>query len=81
VWNGGILPWAGHAMARAERPSASKGSPANPFTWEDAVEKSGRYTRSLLVAERATALIDAIGGLDHVTDVAEVARLAAGAHW
>jgi 2-methylcitrate dehydratase PrpD len=72
-----VLECAGQHHTLVTRPY--KGSPANPFTWEDAVEKFRRYTRSLLAAGRATALIDAIGGLEHVTDMADVARLVAAA--
>lgn len=52
-----------------------KGSPRDPFTWPEACEKFRRYTATVLSAERATAVIDTIGRLEHVQDMAEVARL------
>lgn len=55
-----------------------KGSPRNPFTWDEACEKFRRFTASLLPAERATALIDLIGQLEHLTDTAQVAQRMAG---
>ena len=54
-----------------------KGSPLNPFTWDDAVEKFRRYTASVLSAQRATAIVDAVGGLDKTADLADVAPLLA----
>src|SRR3989454_7761768 len=59
------------------RPRPHKGSPANPFTWEEAVEKFRRYTASVLGAQRTTAIIDAVGGLENVPDMADVAPLLA----
>jgi 2-methylcitrate dehydratase PrpD len=52
-----------------------KGSPRNPFTWAEACEKFRRYTASVLGPPRATAIVDAVGGLERVTDMADVARL------
>jgi 2-methylcitrate dehydratase PrpD len=54
-----------------------KGSPRNPFTWDDACEKFRRYTSSLLSADRATSIIDAIARLETVADMTDVARLLA----
>lgn len=54
---------------------AYKGSPPNPFTWDEASEKFRRYTASMLGASQATAIVDAISDLDHVTDLSEVAQL------
>ncbi|PYM89920.1 MAG: hypothetical protein DME04_24810 [Candidatus Rokuibacteriota bacterium] len=62
---------------RALRTRPHKGSPLDPFTWDDAVEKFRRYTASVLGAQRATAIVDAVGDLDKVTDMADVARLLA----
>jgi 2-methylcitrate dehydratase PrpD len=56
---------------------AYKGSSRNPFTWDDACEKFRRYTRSVLDPAHATRLIDVVGGLEHVTDMSDVARLVA----
>ena len=63
---------------RRTRPtSPHKGSPLDPFTWDDAVEKFRRYTASVLSPQRATAIVDAVGGLDKAADLAEVASLLA----
>jgi 2-methylcitrate dehydratase PrpD len=53
-----------------------KGAPSNPFTWAEACEKFRRYTASVIDAPRAAAIIDLVAGLERVTDVAELARLA-----
>jgi len=54
-----------------------KGSPLNPFTWPEACEKFRRYTASVLDAERAGAVVDAVGNLERASDMAEIARLVA----
>src|SRR2546426_11234859 len=59
------------------RTQSHKGSPPNPFTWEEAVEKFRRYTATVLGGQRAKAIIDAIGGLEHGGDMADVAGLLA----
>jgi 2-methylcitrate dehydratase PrpD len=59
------------------RTRSYKGSPRNPFTWEEACEKFRRYTASVLGPQRATTIIDAVGRLERVTDMAEVTRLIA----
>jgi 2-methylcitrate dehydratase PrpD len=56
-----------------------KGSPSNPFTWDEASEKFRRYTASLLGAPQATAIIGAIGALGSRADVGDFARLLARA--
>jgi 2-methylcitrate dehydratase PrpD len=53
-----------------------KGSPRNPFTWPEACEKFCRYTTTVLPAERAAAIIAAIGRLEEAADLADIARLA-----
>src|SRR2546426_502549 len=76
VWPAEILiECAGQQHSLRTRPH--KGSPPNPFTWDEACEKFGRYTASVLDAQQATAIIDAVGGLEQVTDMADVARLLA----
>jgi 2-methylcitrate dehydratase PrpD len=52
-----------------------KGSPPNPFTWDEACEKFRRYTASIIGAPQATAIVDAVGALERTPDVADVARL------
>ena len=59
------------------RTGPHKGSPANPFTWDEICEKFRRYTASIIDASRATALIDVVGGLEHVSDMNDIARLVA----
>src|SRR6266436_7755160 len=59
------------------RTQPHKGSPPNPFTWEEAREKFRRYTASVLGAQRTTAIIDAVGGLENVPDMADVEPLLA----
>jgi len=54
-----------------------KGSPPNPFTWEEAVEKFGRYTVTVLGGQRSEVIIDPVGGLEHGRDMADVAGLLA----
>jgi 2-methylcitrate dehydratase PrpD len=54
-----------------------KGSSLNPFTWDDACEKFRRYSRSIVSADRAAAIVDAVGRLERIDDVADLARLTA----
>lgn len=54
-----------------------KGSPSNPFTWDEAGEKFRRYTASLLGAPQATAVIGAVGALGSGADLGDLARLLA----
>ena len=76
VWRSEILiECAGKQHAVEARPY--KGSTRNPFTWDDACEKFRRFTRSVLAAPRAEAIIEAVGDLEAQDDVAEIARLAA----
>jgi 2-methylcitrate dehydratase PrpD len=69
------LEGAGQSYTFATQPH--KGSPRNPFTWEEVCEKFQRFTTSLISARQAVALIEAVQALDQVTDMAEVARLIA----
>jgi 2-methylcitrate dehydratase PrpD len=55
--------------------SAHKGSPHNPLTWSDACEKFSRYTRTLIGEPQASAIIDAVGDLEHQRDMASIAEL------
>jgi len=76
VWPAEILiECAGQRHTLRTRPH--KGSPVNPFTWEEAVEKFRRYTASVLGAQQATAIIDPVGRLEHEGDMAHVAGLLA----
>jgi 2-methylcitrate dehydratase PrpD len=70
-----LLDCAGQHHTLRTRPY--KGSPRNPFTWAEACEKFRRYTASILSAQQATAIINAVGGLEQVADMADIARLVA----
>ena len=70
-----IVECAGRRHTLRTRPY--KGSPPNPFTWGEACEKFRRYTASVLGAQQATAIIAAIGRLEEVADMADVAPLLA----
>lgn len=76
LWRAEILiECAGERHTLSTRPY--KGSPANPFTWDEVCEKFRRYTASILEAPGATALIDAVGRLEQAADLADVAQLIA----
>ena len=70
-----LIECAGQRHTLRTRPY--KGSPRDPFTWQDACEKFRRYTASVLSVPQSTTIIDAIGGLEKVADMADVARLVA----
>jgi 2-methylcitrate dehydratase PrpD len=57
--------------------SPHKGSPHNPLTWADACEKFSRYTRTLIDAPQARAIIDAVADLENQSDMARIATLLA----
>ncbi|MGE3539116.1 MAG: MmgE/PrpD family protein [Candidatus Tectimicrobiota bacterium] len=67
------LDYAGQTYTLATQPH--KGSPLNPFTWQEVCEKFRRYTASLLPSQQATALIDTVARLEQLTDMAELASL------
>ncbi len=50
-----------------------KGSPSNPFTWDEASEKFRRYTASVLDSPSATAIVRAVAGLERTGDMGDVA--------
>src|SRR2546426_1038410 len=62
-----VIECAGRRHTLRTRPH--KGSPANPFTWEEAEEKFRRYTASGLDTPQATAVIGAVAELEHATDM------------
>jgi 2-methylcitrate dehydratase PrpD len=57
------------------RTQPHKGSPSNPFTWDDACEKFRRYTAAILEPKRATAIVEAVSRCEQAADVAAVARI------
>src|SRR5437899_8676547 len=66
-----VIECAGRRHTLRTRPH--KGSPANPFTWEEAEEKLRRYTASVLDTRQATAVIGAVAELEHATDMSALA--------
>ena len=52
-----------------------KGSPTNPMTWEDATEKFSRYAGLVIDKGQVSEIIEAIGDLDHASDMADIAKL------
>jgi 2-methylcitrate dehydratase PrpD len=52
-----------------------KGSPSNPFTWDDVCEKFRRYTAAILDPARAAAIVEAVNGCEQAADAAAVARM------
>ena len=74
VWPAEIsIECAGQRHTLRTRPH--KGSPANPFTWAEAVEKFRRYTASVLDARRTTAIVDAVDGLERVAAMGDLTRV------
>src|SRR5262249_6298354 len=70
-----LLEYAGQRVTLTTQPH--KGSPHNPFTWEEVCDKFRRCTAAMLSARQATALIDSVGALEQASDMAEVAQLVA----
>jgi 2-methylcitrate dehydratase PrpD len=56
---------------------AHKGSPRNPFTWDEICHKFRRFTASIISRKQAEEIIAAVGHLEQVGDMAEVAQAAA----
>src|SRR5262245_32312361 len=70
-----LLEYAGQRVTVTTQPH--KGSPQNPFTWKEVCAKFRRCTAAMVSARQVTALIDAVGALEQVSDMAEVAQLVA----
>src|SRR5215831_14334238 len=68
-----VLEYAGERVTLPTQPH--KGSPHNPFTWDDVCDKFRRFTASIISTRQATALIEAIGSLEQAADMATVAQL------
>ena len=56
-----------------------KGSPSNPFTWDEASEKFRRYTASVFGAPQATDIVGAVGALGAGVALSDLIRLLARA--
>jgi 2-methylcitrate dehydratase PrpD len=54
-----------------------KGSPRNPFTWDEICHKFRRFTAPIISARQADEVIEAVGHLEQVLDIAEVAHAVA----
>jgi 2-methylcitrate dehydratase PrpD len=54
-----------------------KGSPRNPYTWEEICHKFRRFTAPLISTKQADGIIDRVGHLEQIVDMAEVAHAAA----
>ncbi len=68
-----VIEHHGRVETLATRPH--KGSPRNPFTWDEMVDKFHRYTSHSLADSVATRIIEAIGDLQQTSDMALVMEL------
>ena len=59
----------------AVRTRPHKGSPANPFTWEEAGEKFRRYAASILDPSRVEAIVGAVDRLERTPDLSGLVRI------
>lgn len=67
-----LLECDGHSYTLTTKPH--KGSPHNPFTWEEVCDKFRRFTAPLISARQVAAIIEAVGHVEQVGDIAEVAQ-------
>jgi 2-methylcitrate dehydratase PrpD len=49
-----------------------KGSQRNPFTWEEVCQKFRRFTAAIISSKQAESIIEAVGHLEQVDDMAKV---------
>jgi hypothetical protein len=54
-----------------------KGSPKNPFTFNDGIAKFRQRTRRIITEEQSSELIESVRGLTEVKDMATVVRATA----
>jgi 2-methylcitrate dehydratase PrpD len=54
-----------------------QGSPRHPFTWDEICRKFRRFTASVISGKQADGIIEAVGHLEQVGDMAEVAQATA----
>lgn len=76
VWPAEIIIACG-GRTHTLRTQPHKGSPSDPFTWDEICEKFRRYTASIIERSTAAALIDVVGHLEQTPDIADVASLLA----
>jgi 2-methylcitrate dehydratase PrpD len=67
-----VIECVGRRHAVRTRPH--KGSPADPFTWEEACEKFGRYAAPILGARQIEAIVGVVDGLQHTPDMSGLVR-------
>ena len=70
-----LLEYDGHSYTLPTKPH--KGSPRNPLTWDEVCDKFRRFTGPIISARQAAALIEAVGRLEQLDNMAEVAQAAA----
>jgi 2-methylcitrate dehydratase PrpD len=73
-----LLECHGHSYTLPTRPH--KGSPRNPFTWEEICQKFRRFTAPIISAKQVDGIIEAVGHLEQISDMAEISQVAAAAH-
>jgi 2-methylcitrate dehydratase PrpD len=74
VWPAEVVVECG-GRSHTLRTRAHKGAPSNPFTWPEICEKFRRYTATVVAEAQATAIIDVVGRLETVADMAEIGEL------
>ena len=76
VWPAEIIIVCG-GRTHTLRTRPHKGSPSDPFTWDEICEKFRCYTASIIERSTAAALIEVVGHLEQMPDIADVASLLA----
>jgi 2-methylcitrate dehydratase PrpD len=67
-----LLEYDGQSYTLPTQPH--KGSPRNPFTWDEVCAKFHRFTAPIISTGQATALIEAVCRLEQLDNMAEVAQ-------
>ena len=67
-----LLEYNGQSYTLPTQPH--KGSPRNPFSWDEVCAKFQRFTAPIISTEQATALIEAVCRLEQLDNIAEVAQ-------
>ena len=67
-----LIESAGQTYTRQTRPY--KGSPQNPFTWDEVCGKFRRFTADIIRSHQATAIIEAVSRLDQLTDATDLTQ-------